>query len=210
MASSSAISINSIPRLFPGQTVVCLGSGPSLTVEDVEACRGRAAVIAVNRTYQLAPWADVLYAADYMWWHAMQWVPEFHGLKVSTEPFSDRRPADLCVLKCTGRRGLELNPGAVRWGGNSGYQAINVAVHLVGPHPTSKIVLLGYDMQPGPTGVHHWHPPHPGNRHVTYREVLPRFASLVEPLQQLGISIVNCTRTTALTCFPQAPLEAVL
>src|SRR3954471_17375074 len=74
-----------VQRRFPGSTVLCVACGPSLTREDVEACRGRLPVLVVNDAYQLAPWADALYAADDHWWHAHRGAPSFQGEKYSIE-----------------------------------------------------------------------------------------------------------------------------
>ena len=54
----------SVPKLWPNSTVVCIGTGPSLTQADVDLCCSQARVIAVNDAYRMAPLADVLYAAD--------------------------------------------------------------------------------------------------------------------------------------------------
>jgi hypothetical protein len=72
-------------RLFAGKAIVCLGGGPSLTQAQVDACRGRAHVIAINDAFRLAPWADVLYACDWQWWKANPEAYDFAGLKVSIE-----------------------------------------------------------------------------------------------------------------------------
>lgn len=186
-----------VPRLWPGETVVCLASGPSLTPDDVAYCRGKAHAIAINTTYQLAPWADVLYAADYRWW---TWYPDartFAGLKYSL----DRPGGDVVTLTCTGDEGLEERPHGLRSGRNSGYQAINLAVHF----GAARIVLLGYDMAGS-----HWHASHPGAPSPDFRQWIPFFATLCAPLRRLGVAVVNCTRDTALTCFPRQALEATL
>src|SRR5688572_2955592 len=75
-----------VPRLWPGYTFVCIGGGPSLTVEDVEVVKQAAMtdqvkVVAVNDAYRLAPWADVLYGFDWQWWEHHNGCPEFRGLK---------------------------------------------------------------------------------------------------------------------------------
>src|SRR3546814_16900792 len=56
-------------KRWDGMTVACIASGPSLTAEDCESIRtaGLPAIV-TNNTWQLAPWADVLYAGDYQWW----------------------------------------------------------------------------------------------------------------------------------------------
>jgi hypothetical protein len=77
----------SVPKLCPGGTVVCIGGGPSLTRDDVDYCRGKAFVIAINDAYKLAPWADALYACDGLWWRWHKGVPSFDGPKFAlTKP----------------------------------------------------------------------------------------------------------------------------
>jgi len=69
-----------VPRLWPGATVACLASGPSLTRADVALVRAQGLpTIVVNTTYQMAPWADVLYACDAKWWAWQQGAPGFRG-----------------------------------------------------------------------------------------------------------------------------------
>lgn len=36
------------------------------------------------------------------------------------------------------------------------------------------------------------------------------WATLVAPLRALGVSVVNCSRRTALDCFPRQPLREAL
>ncbi len=196
----------SVPRLFPGKTVVCLASGPSLTAADVDWCRGKAPVVAVNDTHRLAPWADVLYACDAKWWEAYRGVPAFTGLKFSLE----KRASiwGVSVLERTGERGVELEPTGLRTGMNSGYQAINLAVHL----GARQILLLGYDMQAPASGPSHFFGEHPRTlrRHNHYGAFAERFDSMVEPLKALGVDVVNCSRQTALKAFRrQALIEAL-
>lgn len=193
-----------VPRLWPASTIVCLGGGPSLTAEDVEACRGRAQVIAINDAYRLAPWADVLYAADAKWWKWHTGVPSFTGLKYSLQPTAAQWPG-VQVLQNTGERGLEVDPRGLRTGRNSGFQAMNLAVHL----GARRIVLLGYDMQRAGR-QEHWFGDHPDRGHSPYGTFVPAFATLLEPLRALGVEVLNCSRVSALTCFLRSPLAEAL
>lgn len=195
-----------VARLFPNATVVCLASGPSLTTEDVEYCRGKAPVIAVNDTHRMAPFADVLYACDAKWWEHHRGVPGFYGLKFALQSPAGRWPG-VTVLKNDGVTGLAAEPSALCTGKNSGYQAINLAVHL----GARRIVLLGYDMQ-STGGKTHWFGDHPRALQQTapYRMFLSMFDTIVQPLAALGITVLNCTRQTALKCFPRVSLEEAL
>jgi hypothetical protein len=194
-----------VPCLWPNSAVVCIAGGPSLTEADVAFCQGKARVIAINDAYRLAPWADVLYACDASWWHWHKGVPSFTGPKYALQAAAAHWPG-VTVLRNTGEQGLEVDPSGLRTGRNSGYQAINLAVHL----GATRILLLGYDMQLGPQGERHWFGDHPHRRDSPYDAFLERFASIVEPLGQLGVSVINCTRRTALMVFPQQALAEAL
>lgn len=191
-----------VPRLWPGSTIVCIGTGPSLTQADVDYCRGKARVIVVNNAVFLAPWADVMHACDakFWYWHrADKRLAAFTGLKYALEPRA--KFPGVQVLRNTGDTGLDLRPECLRAGRNSGYQAINLAVHL----GAARILLLGYDMQGD-----HYFGHHPDQSRPPFATCLKRYATLVEPLQKLNIAIVNCSRKTALRCFPCQPLEEAL
>lgn len=198
----------SVPKRFHGSTIVCLASGPSLTVEDVAAVQGKAPVIAVNDTYRLAPWAEALYATDAQWWkHHREAVKGFAGDKWSlAQPnwgnLHSSMP-EVGLLVNAGCDGLETEPSGIRHGQNSGYAAINLAVH----YGAKRIVLLGYDMQPDGR-KQHFFGDHAWRRGVAlpYASFLRAYDTLVQPLKALGVEVVNCSRRTALTCFPRAPL----
>lgn len=195
-----------VPRLWPGATVVCLGTGPSLTAEDVATCRGRARRIAINDAYRLAPDADVLYGCDARWWGWHGGVPGFAGLKYALARKDTTFPADVQVLANTGESGLELDPSGLRTGRNSGYQAINLAVHL----GATRILLLGYDMGQAPGQPSHFFGEHPTNQALPFALFLNQFPSIVAPLEARGVEVINCSRQTALTCFPRRALAEML
>jgi hypothetical protein len=56
----------------------------------------------------------------------------------------------------------------------------------------------------------HWHADHPGASSLSQLQHWPaRFRQLVEPLKVAHVEVLNCTRDTALTCFPRPELESV-
>lgn len=195
-----------VPKLWPGSTIVCVGGGPSLCASDVQACGAAGLrVIVVNDAYRLAPWADVLYAADGKWWDWHAGVPSFKGLKFSISSMNPPARADVTVLENTGFDGLELQPTGLRTGFNGGYQAVNLAVHL----GATRILLLGYDM--GPYGAKtHWFGDHPDREPSPYPQMIAAFETLVDPLAAVGVDVVNCSRRSALTAFPRFTLDAAL
>jgi hypothetical protein len=196
-----------VERLWPGETVVCIGSGPSLTQDDVDYCRGKARVIAIKNVINMAPWADVLYgsgadAGGQTWWSREGKNLTFPGLRYTLDP---RAKQWASVLGNGGECGLSPDPATVCTGSHSGYQAMNLAVHL----GAKRIVLLGYDMQ-RTGGQDHYFGAHPHSRELPYHLFLFRFPTIVEPLKALGISVVNASRQTALDLFPRQSLREAL
>lgn len=204
------MAFGSVPCLYPGETIVCLASGPSLTADDVNACRGRARVIAVKDCIRLAPWADVLYGCGSdagRWWQENgPELVEFSGLRFTLDP---KAASWATVLEHERVDGIDLRPTHLATGKNSGYQAINLAIHL----GASRIVLLGYDMQEGAHGKQRWFGAHPWptrSWHELGREMRDLFATMIEPASALGVEIVNATRETAIGCFTRLSLDEAL
>lgn len=205
----------SVPKLWLGETVVILGGGSSLTPEDVAFCKGKARVIAIKEAYLLAPWADALYAGDAKWWRGYRGAPDFAGLKytIDQDPKEEQIGdwPDVQVLSNTGVEGLELEPTGLRTGYNSGFQAIGLAVHL----GVSRIVLLGFDCWTGHNGEQNWFERFPHlvkahHVHSPYPLFHQAFASIVEPLNQAQVAVVNASRFTMLKAFPYLSLEEAL
>jgi len=105
----------------------------------------------------------------------------------------------------------EAKPGLgrekIHFGGNSGYQAINIA-YLFG---ATKIVLLGYDMQKT-DGKSHWHGDHPKGLHKNpmMASWIKNFGQLARDLNDEGVETINATRNTALEMFKKQPLSVAL
>jgi hypothetical protein len=195
-----------IPREWPGSTIVCLATGPSLTQQDVDFCRDKAKVIAIKNAYDLAPWADVVYGAGVdvtRWWQVNgdRVVANHAGLRFTLDPLASKWAT---LLRYGAEHGLSADPSRLALGRNSGYQVINLAV-LLG---AAKIILLGYDMRVGSRN-NFFEGPMKGPAHK-YSDWQPFFASIVEPLKQLGVAVINCTPNSALECFPKMTLAEAL
>lgn len=188
-------------------SVVILASGPSLTVEDCETVRQSGGkVIAINMTYQRAPWADVLYACDGHWWaHNITDVRKTFTGELWTQDETASKGYGLHYIKSVRGDGLSRDPEIIHQGFNSGFQAINLAYHWGG----RRIVLLGYDMAPS-EGKTHWHKPYANMIHTPYEKCIQEFARLAIDLKSEGVEVVNCTRRTALHCFPKGDLQTAL
>jgi len=196
-----------VDRSWSGDTAVCVASGPSLTREDVEYCRGRAKVIAVKGAYRIADFADVIYACGSdtgQWWtRNAEKVAALPATRYTLDPKAAQWAH---VLKQGSEIGLSLDPAVLHTGRNSGYQAINLAV-LLG---ATRILLLGYDMQKGEKGETHFHGDHPWHAPLPYDRFLMCFDTIVKPLQKLGVEVINCSRRTALTVFPRMTIHEAL
>ena len=187
-----------------GRPCVVVASGPSLTAQDVDYCRDRAAVIVVNDNYKLAPWADVLYAADPEWSDLHQGAPSFQGLRVTQDAGAARRWR-LHYIESVDRQGFSLEPGRIHRGDNSGFQALNIAVLS----SCAPIVLLGFDMKMSGSR-RHWFGDHPGalNKGSPYQVFASAFNEAAQ--RHPEFEIYNATRDSALECFPRAALRDVI
>jgi hypothetical protein len=205
--------------LWPGATFVVIGSGPSLTKEDCWAVydarnsgeHREIRIIAINDAYQLAWFADVLYAPDLQWWQwkklagvtreqlpprCFTWDPQVLAYYDTVTPLG--RANDL---------GLSPDRSKLASGGFSGYAALNLSVHL---GPPSRILTLGFDMQAGPKGQHHFNGEHPNGNHINYPLKVGNFKSIATELKALKIPVINCSKWTSVTAFPRMGLADAL
>lgn len=176
-------------------------------------------MIVVNDAYKLLPNADMLYAVDNSWWHIHKQCKGFTGEKWAgheqlphekhgndKRDFADEYDVNLI----TGLSGDEFSrdPGLIRYGSNSGFQAINMAI-LKG---CKYIVLVGFDMRRVDGAAHFFGDHPPGLSNTTdegYRQYNRHFVAAAKRLSP-DIRIVNATPESALTCFPMMTLEAAL
>jgi hypothetical protein len=184
-----------------GKTVFVLASGPSLTLEDVEAVRRyaqahRCPVVVTNTTFQLAPWADLLFFYDRKWWqvHGEEVRKTFKGLCATVSQLSTEKVLSL--------QGTGFN--AYR---NSGGGALSFAVAA----GAQRVIAVGLDGKYAADGRRHWHKQHPklGDA-VSLPRFIQYFPALAKDAARVGVQILNASRDTALTCFPRVCLDDVL
>lgn len=187
------------------ETCVIVASGPSALGVKLDRAKDKAKFIAVNNSWKLAPWADVLYACDHAWWHENNGVPEFDGIRIA----GDRRAyqdayADYYVdVKRIDR--LVMEPGVVgRIGGASGAQALNLAMQF----GARKIILVGFDCSLD-RGIH-WHGPHTGLGNPSqslvgiWRNALDRLA---DQIAGMGVMVVNASQQSELRAYEKKAFE---
>lgn len=173
---------------------VIIANGPSLTKEQVEACRGKARIYAVNNAYQLAPWADVLYACDLEWWD--YYKPKFSGEKWTINEDAAERYA-LNLIEHDTRLCFSAKKGIIATGGNSGFQALNLAYE----QGCRKAILLGFDYH---SPQSHWFGQHPGsmNKNPCMHNWVKHMALAAPVMAESGYQVVNATPNSAIESFP--------
>lgn len=129
----------------------------------------------------------------------------FHGERwtVSYDPHHLKVPERFGLRTVDGEDGDGLGKKRIRYGGTSGYQAVNLA-YLWGAR---RILLLGYDYHT--TERSHFFGDHPGilNAKTNYGQFVPPFKQLAADLKAEGVEVINCTRMTALRCFQRATMD---
>jgi hypothetical protein len=211
----------SVEPEWAGETAVVIASGPSLTRQQVEFARGKCRAIAVNNagidtvnsdTQELvpamAPWADILFAGDAKWWRCYhERALKFAGRKVTIKPTLPW-PEIYCLQQSLEHASFDPRPTHLVMGGNSGYMALHLAVHL----GAKRILLLGFDMKDGRNRRRHWFGNHPPklNSRGNYAGWIRAFEKLAKCLNTRDVEIINCTPDSALRCFRRTSLEAAL
>lgn len=201
------------PEWWPsweGETVVLVGAGPTAKDAPLDMAHGAVRVIAINDSWRLTPWADILYACDLAWWKNARGCPQFGRLKLTVDRKAAERYPDVNLVACMKPDDrIFLEPlGTVGWGGNSGFHALNLAVQF----GCRKIILVGYDMRMD-HGLH-WHGRHPAPMSNPTTKNVGRWRRAVDnawkAIRPLGIEVINCSPISALQSYPKMGLEEAL
>lgn len=192
------------------KTAICIAGGPSLTQEDVNYCRGKGKVYVVKEGALIAPWADVLYAADTDWWtqNEQRWKP-FQGDKFTVSDRACMLYPELKHVKAKTQQKWSETPGEIATGGNSGFQIINLA-ELDQEFKPDQIILLGYDYgyDEHKENKHWWDEKHP--RHSRYSNYAQWVKRMRDAAPLIKTPIINATPKTAIDCFPKKDLRSIL
>jgi len=203
------------------QTITCIGTGPSLTLQQVDVARKKGFDLYVcNNAYQLAHDASLLYGCNAKWWH--HYWPSVRSLPC--EKWTTNKEAaqtyGLNWIAETNKPGLSTDPSVIHHGHGSGYSLVSMA-HRAG---ADRIVLLGYDLkyasdydgkqqQVGSTPRHFFHEypelmqhwPSVSVKGGVHVELVELYRSIKE---QGLIEIINCTPGSALNdCYPFVDIE---
>ena len=214
-----------IPRKYEGETVVILATGPSLSEEQVDYVKGKARVITVNNSYQLAPWADIHVACNDNWWD-YYWKNDEVLRNMNADKYTRyQHQADkfgITFIDSIVKDGLSKDPSVIHINKGSGPIAINIAT-LSG---FKKIILLGHDMKfandyngrhkkVGSTPRHYFGEYPKEMQHFPQSKesvdnngviigLIDAYNGMVKDLE--GIDVVNCTPGSHLSTFRKSKL----
>lgn len=201
------------------QRCIVAASGPSLDQDVADRARDLQLledfrIIAVNDAWRLLPFADVLYACDLSWWEyyaaslekfrGERWTSTCASPTVDDDKLGWSRRDELRVqlIDARAEEGFSITPGLIHYGNNSGFQAVNLAMQF----GAREIRLVGFNMQRVERRAHFFgeHPPEL-DKGADYAAFIADFNRAAELLPE-GVRVINCTRDSALRCFPQGEL----
>lgn len=208
------------PAWFPdwsNEIGALVASGQSAILEDMGKLRGRTRVVVINNSWQLAPWADMLYASDPRWWdseivgygrHALR---DFRGMMV-TQDANAAKHHKLHLIRLWGqeqdKHANEMKfdePGVVGRGGNSAFHTLN----MIAQFGCRRILLVGLDLH-----GQHWHGAHAQPCRDAQPDTLNKWAArfdMQEPvLRARGIEVINCSPRSALKAYQRMVIDDAL
>ncbi len=201
------VKYSNVPKIWANETVYIIGGGPSLKGFNWNLLKGKK-TIAINKAIQFYPNADVVYWTDGRFhdWFKDE-ISKFKGLKYTITP-RENFIEGVSLLKRGIKFGLETAPNALAHGNNSGYAAINLAIHL----GAKKIILLGYDMS-NSGKESHFHDGYKVNatsEKIYTTHFLPGFSVLKESIKGMNIKILNASSESKLKTFPIITIDEAL
>ena len=208
-----------IERIYEGETAAIIGTGPSITPEQI-AIVDRAGWVKFGANRAFIFDLDVLVATNGQFWD-MCWadVRDLRCQKWTTDHAKALVAAKRYGLNVIPERhapGLSTDPGYIHHHHGSGPIAVNLALHF----GIKKMCLLGWDMQfRGKIDRHTY----TGKRRYFGEDAVTKthwpmtgpngeLTGLINEMATInpddyGIDIVNCTPGSAMHCFRMADLE---
>lgn len=201
------------PAWYPewsGDVCAIIAGGPSVDAVTVAGLQGRCRVLVVNNSFDLAPWADALYAADEKWWDHYKAARDFAGLKITPSAVAAKRYGLKQVAlfgeqDCAADRIDVDQPGTISRGGNGGFQSVN----LVTQFNCKCQIWIGFDFCD-----EHWHGKHPeplkNPRPQTLEKWRKRLDAQAATLASLGVQVLNCSEKSMLQAYDRMTVDEAL
>lgn len=204
-----------IGPFWKGEDAFVLCGGPSLDPEFIQRLRGRprSRVIAINQSYLIAPWADMLFFADDRWWkrettERPEALKHFEGQIVTIARHSKHELLWHVhrVIPEPGK-GLSKDGNTVAMERTSLHAVLNICLHK----SARRIILIGADNKEGADGRIHHHAEYPWSRKKdTWALKMEQLAFAVKPLADAGIEVINASTESTLPWWPKVNLAAWL
>lgn len=189
---------------WTGQTAYVVASGQS-AADIVPHIPPAAPIIAVNRSFELVPHARALYAADVGFWQFYPAARDFAGIQICPNGAVKRVCPSVKVVRIhRDDNGLCMRmvrepSGVIGGGGNSAFQAINLAVQW----GATRICLVGVDYC-----GNHWHPDHPAGLRNPNASQFRMWAKTLDAqaplLASWGVEVLNLSPVSVLKAYPYA------
>lgn len=195
-----------------GECTAIVACGPSAKAAGVEKLRNRIHVIAIKESIQLCPWADVLYGCDAAWWVHRKGFPDFKGLKLAHGMQALNQFSTLRRVTISDARGDALlfgKVGDIGGGGNSGFQALNLAAQW----GATGILLVGFDMQLR-AGCHWygrnmwWGSSNPNESNI--RRWVKSLNAAAPVLKARKVDVVNTCALSGVDAYPKMSIDQAL
>lgn len=198
----------SVPREWVGATAFVIAGGPSVTQADVDRLRG-GHVIAINKSYERAPWAEYWISHDPGDWHdhcAGLARVGFAGKRVTCQK-AIRAAGVLQLARLTPPPFLSLKPTHLAMQRTTVTAALNLAF-LLG---ATTIVVLGADMRAADDGRTHHHSPYPYQpKPGCWDRQMVELQQVAAALAAQGVAVLNCSPISRITFWPKVSLDDVL
>jgi hypothetical protein len=204
------------PQKFPwwpdwrGECVAIVGSGPSVKNLDLKILQDRIHVIAIKVAVDLCPFAEIVYGCDAPWWVSRNGLPKFKGLKIfHGAPAAQFKELHRCEIDISKDQILTAEPMKIGNGGNSGFQALNLAAQF----GATNILLVGLDCHD--RGGVHWYGRNTwlnanNPMQTNFNRWMKGFDAAKKDLKNLGISVVNTSMESEIKSFPKQQLPEVM
>lgn len=157
----------------------------------------------------------MVYGCDKPWWEYRKGLPDFKGHKVTWSghglEYPGMRRIEIVKAGAKYSQAVEMGKvGVVGGGGNSGFQAMNLAIQF----GARRILLVGFDMTAA-TGGLHWYGRNAwkdaNNPHdTTFAGWVAAFNAAVPTLDEIGVEVFNASPHSALQCFPKVTVADFL
>lgn len=211
----------------PTSTIVCIATGPSLTLEQIAVARSKGfRLFGCNNVFRIVPDLELTYACNEEWWREYWHEIEKHPCSKWT---TNERAAHRYGINWIAERwgeGLCTENGIIHHGHGSGFSLLSMA-HKMG---AARVVLLGYDMTYAPDydglarnrgstprhstllmsdgeypdSLKHW--PHVAVERGKHVELCRLYRTVAD---QALIEVINASPNSALDCFPKVSIDAV-